>query len=166
MYFRPSAEAALDGQKRSFGHFRAFERHCSALGVIHTCSRLLKSLAARCRNTPCAQRAAGDPESAAAVAAACVTSLATLFTGQHPPSGPRRRLPRPATSACHVLAIARVSTSHNFIELAGSSPYDCIPRVKTTSRVHITAGGIRHELLEKAHTFSEAELQNIEGSYR
>ena len=32
--------------------------------------------------------------------------------------------------------------------------------------VHITAGGIRHELLDKAHTFSEAELQNIEGSYR
>ena len=29
-----------------------------------------------------------------------------------------------------------------------------------------TAGGVRHELLEKAHTFSEAELQNIEGSYR
>ncbi len=59
-----------------------------------------------------------------------------------------------------------VAAAKIFIELAGLSPYDYIPRVKTTSRVHITAGGIRHELLEKAHTFSEAELQNIEGSYR
>ena len=66
-----------------------------------------------------------------------------------------------------MLAIARVDPRAKiFIELAGLSPYDYIPRVKTTSRVHITAGGIRHELLEKAHTFSEAELQNIEGSYR
>ena len=66
-----------------------------------------------------------------------------------------------------VLAIARVDPRAKiFIELAGLNPYDYIPRVKTTSRVHITAGGIRHELLEKAHTFSEAELQNIEGSYR
>ena len=66
-----------------------------------------------------------------------------------------------------VLAIARVDPRAKiFIELAGLSPYDYIPRVKITSRVHITAGGIRHELLEKAHTFSEAELQNIEGSYR
>ena len=37
--------------------------------------------------------------------------------------------------------------------------------MKTASRVHITAGGIRHELL-RAHTFSEAELHNIEGSFR
>ena len=66
-----------------------------------------------------------------------------------------------------MLAIARVDPRAKiFIELAGLSPYDYIPRVKTTSRVHITAGGIRHELLEKAHTFSEAELQSIEGSYR
>jgi len=66
-----------------------------------------------------------------------------------------------------VLAIARVDPRAKiFIELAGLSPYEYIPRVKTTSRVHITAGGIRHELLDKAHTFSEAELQNIEGSYR
>ena len=66
-----------------------------------------------------------------------------------------------------VLAIARVDPRAKiFIELAGLSLYDYIPRVKTTSRVHITAGGIRHELLERAHTFSEAELQNIEGSYR
>ena len=66
-----------------------------------------------------------------------------------------------------MLAIARVDPRAKiFIELAGLSPYDYIPRVKTTSRVHITAGGVRHELLEKAHTHSEAELQNIEGSYR
>ena len=66
-----------------------------------------------------------------------------------------------------VLAITRVDPRAKiFIELAGLSPYEYIPRVKTTSRVHITAGGIRHELLEKAHTLSEAELQNIEGSYR
>ena len=66
-----------------------------------------------------------------------------------------------------VLAIARVDPRAKiFIELAGLSPYEYIPRVKTASRVHITAGGIRHELLEKAHTFSEAELHNIEGSFR
>ena len=53
-----------------------------------------------------------------------------------------------------------------FIELAGLSPYDYIPRVKTTSRVHITAGGIRHDLLEQAQTLSEEQLQNIEGSFR
>ena len=41
-----------------------------------------------------------------------------------------------------------------------------IPRIKTTSRVHITAGGIRHDLLEQAHTLSEDQLQNIEGSFR
>ena len=39
-------------------------------------------------------------------------------------------------------------------------------RIKTTSRVHITAGGIRHDLLEQAHTLSEDQLQNIEGSFR
>ena len=62
-----------------------------------------------------------------------------------------------------MLAIARVDPRAKiFIELAGLSPYDYIPRVKTSSRVLITAGGIRHELLEKAHTLSEAELQTIE----
>ena len=66
-----------------------------------------------------------------------------------------------------VLAIARVDPRAKiFIELAGLSPYDYIPRIKTTSRVHITAGGIRHDLLEQAHTLSEDQLQNIEGSFR
>ena len=66
-----------------------------------------------------------------------------------------------------VLAIARVDPRAKiFIELAGLSPYDYIPRVKTTSRVHITAGGIRHDLLEQAQTLSEEQLQNIEGSFR
>ena len=66
-----------------------------------------------------------------------------------------------------VLAIARVDPRAKiFIELAGLSPYDYIPRIKTTSRVHITAGGIRHDLLEQAHTLSEDQLQNIEASFR
>ena len=66
-----------------------------------------------------------------------------------------------------VLAIARVDPRAKiFIELAGLSPYEYIPRIKTTSRVHITAGGIRHDLLEQAHALSEDQLQNIEGSFR
>ena len=66
-----------------------------------------------------------------------------------------------------VLAIARVDPRAKIlIELAGLSPYDYIPRIKTTSRVHITAGGIRHDLLEQAQTLSEEQLQNIEGSFR
>ena len=66
-----------------------------------------------------------------------------------------------------VLAIARVDPRAKiFIELAGLSPYDYIPSTKTTSRVHITAGGIRHDLLEHAQALSEAQLQNIEGSFR
>ena len=36
----------------------------------------------------------------------------------------------------------------------------------STWRVHITAGGIRHDLLEQAQTLSEEQLQNIEGSFR
>ena len=66
-----------------------------------------------------------------------------------------------------VLAIARVDPRAKiFIELAGLSPYDYIPRIKTTSRVHITAGGIRHDLMEQAQTLSEEQQQNIEGSFR
>ena len=66
-----------------------------------------------------------------------------------------------------MLAIARVDPRAKiFNELAGLSPYEYIPRIKTTSRVHITAGGIRHDLLEQAHTLSEDQLQNIEGSFR
>ena len=38
--------------------------------------------------------------------------------------------------------------------------------MRTTSRVHITAGGIRNELLQKVHSFSREQLQTIEGSYR
>ena len=66
-----------------------------------------------------------------------------------------------------VLAIARVDPRAKiFIELAGLSPYEYIPRVKTTSRVRITAGGIRHDLMEQANTLSEEQLQSIEGSFR
>ena len=70
-----------------------------------------------------------------------------------------------------VLAIARVDPRAKiFIELAGLSPYEYIPRVKPhrESILHVRreAFVMTHELLDKAHTLSEAELQNIEGSYR
>ena len=66
-----------------------------------------------------------------------------------------------------ILTVARVDPRAKiFIELAGLNPYEYIPPVRTTSRVHITAGGIRNELLQKVHSFSREQLQTIEGSYR
>ena len=41
-----------------------------------------------------------------------------------------------------------------------------LPSNDVSSALKKLQKGIRHELLDKAHTFSEAELQNIEGSYR
>ena len=66
-----------------------------------------------------------------------------------------------------ILTVARVDPRAKiFIELAGLNPYEYIPPMRTTSRVHITAGGIRNELLQKVHSFSREQLQTIEGSYR
>lgn len=53
-----------------------------------------------------------------------------------------------------------------FIELAGLDPFQFIPRTKTASRVHITAGGVRNELLKHADTLSTEELRTIEGAFR